>query len=591
MFTSVAYSRVKNASNQLETGWLLGVKYKGKSEPSGDGARHSLTNSVGHVLRVESAEEKDSKPHVNYPTSSSYQYRSPQQEHISIKSELSLAADEDNQTERERKGDYKLSSDPLDLMQEVNDDENIIIESYLDEGTQPSSIHTKENTPPQLQRIVQQELDSGTQHLVDTNNISTSGFHEEEVPSSPPIVPCINVGKRQNIKTNNKGWIKFKQSLEEYATFHKKRLNILKAGGNDSRYITTLMYTCNDPSACSGLGDQFNKIQQALLLAIAFDRVLILHWDTLSMKTFHHIIPNQIQWRYFNESVGMHLKSEPELMKLTSKEHFKGLMQLLGNNGRTHVTLSNALPVPFGRGLSRILSADKNGVFSKISWYAMHVGQRNGIPKSVLCGELLRYLFTFSQEVLEKVEQAQKQIGIFDTPYVGVHIRTGFFGTEFQEVGKFSRFKITRADNKWQSTMNCSTRLASKLLTPNAPVYLATDSYLVKTQAAKGNGTQIRSINMMLQHVALLGESKAKKHKQSSVPDTNMNLTSEPDEIQGISTLSGVDGYMATWVDFLLLARADILVHSISGFSTIAGQFCSIPRQFYTPRCTLRPSP
>ena len=417
-----------------------------------------------------------------------------------------------------------------------------------------------------------------------------SGFQEKEVPRSP-LEACTDVERWQSMK-KNQDWNKFQQSLEKYAIFHKEQLGKLKSG-KYSNNVTTLTYTCNDPSVCSGIGDQFYKIQQAFLLAVAFDRVFILHWDALSMKTFRHIVPNQIQWNNFNKPAGMHLNTEPELTKLTSKEHFRTLMRILGNRGRTHVTIGHALLVPFGKGLSRILNADKDGAFTKMSWYALHVGDRKGIPMSVLCGNLLRYLFTFSQEVLEKVDQAQKQIGIFDTPYVGVHIRTGFFGTKYQEVGKFSRFKISRADDKWQSTMSCSTRLASKLLTPDAPVYLATDSYMVKTQAAKGYGSQIRSINVTLQHVALLKETKHSKHKLGSVSITRAGSTSkntEPDEIRGITTLSGVDGYMATWVDFLLLARADILVHSISGFSTVAGQFCSVPKQFYTPRCTVRPA-
>ena len=55
--------------------------------------------------------------------------------------------------------------------------------------------------------------------------------------------------------------------------------------------------------------------------------------------------------------------------------------------------------------------------------------------------------------------------------------------------------------------------------------------------------------------------------------------------------ISGVDGYMATWVDFLLMARANALVHSISGFSVTTGQFCSIRSQYYVHNCTQRPAP
>ena len=38
------------------------------------------------------------------------------------------------------------------------------------------------------------------------------------------------------------------------------------------------------------------------------------------------------------------------------------------------------------------------------------------------------------------------------------------------------------------------------------------------------------------------------------------------DNNEDVVNVSGVDGYMATWVDFLLMTRASALVHSISGF-------------------------
>ncbi|MCG8623512.1 MAG: hypothetical protein MJE68_16160, partial [Proteobacteria bacterium] len=58
------------------------------------------------------------------------------------------------------------------------------------------------------------------------------------------------------------------------------------------------------------------------------------------------------------------------------------------------------------------------------------------------------------------------------------------------------------------------------------------------------------------------------------------------DKSMDLVRVSGVDGYMATWVDFLLMARASALVHSISGFSVTAGQFCSIRNQYLLPYCT-----
>ena len=40
-----------------------------------------------------------------------------------------------------------------------------------------------------------------------------------------------------------------------------------------------------------------------------------------------------------------------------------------------------------------------------------------------------------------------------------------------------------------------------------------------------------------------------------------------------ILNIGDVDGYTATWIEFLLLARASAMVHSISGFSSTAAQY------------------
>ncbi len=184
-------------------------------------------------------------------------------------------------------------------------------------------------------------------------------------------------------------------------------------------------------------------------------------------------------------------------------------------------------------------------------------------------GELIRYLFSFSQDVLRKVNEAQKSMSIFNVSYIGVHIRTGFYGTQYQEnLGiRIFKMKIFRKEDTWYSTLNCSLRLSDK--SPDKiPLYLATDSYQVKQLATKQYGNRVKSLNMTLQHVAIPFKEGA----------------------GDVSTLSGVDGFMATWIDFLLLARSEVLVHPISGFSTIAGMFCPVSRQYYIPKCSKTPS-
>lgn len=401
---------------------------------------------------------------------------------------------------------------------------------------------------------------------------------------STPFIPCNNLKSIPAIESNN-DWKNFKELLRKYSEFHREQLERLQRAGEDGENVRTLTYVCNRNRDCSGIGDQFYKIQQVLLLAIAFHRVLILHWDPVSMKTFKHLLPNSINWNYFNVTFGMHLKPDPEISKLKTNEHFQTLMQVLQDKTRTHLTLSYSINVPFRKGLIRLLRADTNRALSMLSLDDILNGKNNVIPFPLIGSELLRFLFTFSQEVLLKVKEAQEQLGIQDVPYLGVHIRTGFWGTDFQEVGHFSKKKIFRTNDAWRMTMDCSTRLADTMLAPKAPVYMATDSYIVKMEAVRNYSPQIRTLNMTLQHVALIKNNKPKKI--ATLDSVSMYL--ESNQTHANTTLTGMDGGMATWVDFLLLARADILVHSISGFSTVAGQFCSVKNLFYTPKCSQHP--
>ena len=102
-------------------------------------------------------------------------------------------------------------------------------------------------------------------------------------------------------------------------------------------------------------------------------------------------------------------------------------------------------------------------------------------------------------------------------------------------------------------------------------------------------------VNLTLQHVALTTPKLPWQTKydstQNAKPSTNFPEGSGNDNNVDVVNVSGVDGYMATWVDFLLMARASALVHSISGFSVTAGQFCSTRSQYFVPYCTPKPSP
>lgn len=371
-------------------------------------------------------------------------------------------------------------------------------------------------------------------------------------PSEVEVIP----------KDKLKVWETFRHTLEEYKLFHAEQSSRLRSGNNGSS-VRILTWACVDPVRCSGVGDQFYRIQQALLLAIISKRVLCLYWNDEDLRTMKYLIPHEINWR----CGGGVRKGNGINFKLDGRQNFARLLSMLDGSSE-YVTLTHELAVPFIRAYYK-MSVDPT-IASRLN----KIGFRNLLPKSsklpmtFINGKLLRYLFTFPAEVIATVDSIQESLGISTQPYLAVHMRTGFFGTAQQEVGHFNSHKIFRDKQDWLSSLLCATKLATHELGSIAPVYLATDSYLVKNLAETQFSPQVKIANLTLQHVALTRKNNGGS-SESSESET-------------------MDGFMATWVDFLLLARSHVLVRSISGFSTIAGQFCSIPKQFCAPHCSAR---
>ena len=92
-------------------------------------------------------------------------------------------------------------------------------------------------------------------------------------------------------------------------------------------------------------------------------------------------------------------------------------------------------------------------------------------------------------------------------------------------------------------------------------------------------------INVTLQHVAFtdIKDKSATSKLQENIL-TTLSILTEPKPTE-ILNIGDVDGYMATWIEFLLLARASTMVHSISGFSSTAAQYCSMHNQYHVPNC------
>ena len=387
----------------------------------------------------------------------------------------------------------------------------------------------------------------------------------------PQTSVCTEVGRSVR-EDSSKGWKTFTQALEDYKYFHRQQLSVLKNqshlhSSNPNHLINnsvrTLTWACETPFECSGLGDQFYRIQFVFLLAIMTERVFIISWDKESQKTMRYLQPNEIDWSFFDGSLGMHTKHD--IQGLVQGEHYATLFRLL-NSSKPHIAMTNESYVPFLKGYFKSIHYDSHFMhgFEKLGLgdiLSLSTSKENKESVTFVGGKILRYLFKFSPDVISMVTEVQKSLGIqHNQHYLAVHIRTGFLGNNFEEVGHFNEHKIYRKHSSWLSTLDCSLKLADRIIGPGSPVYLASDSYVVKELILGRYGGRIRITNMTLQHVQFIGDKR-----REGKPE----------------------GFIATWVDFLLLARSHVLVHSISGFSSIAGQFCSIQRQYKMSRCIL----
>ena len=403
---------------------------------------------------------------------------------------------------------------------------------------------------------------------------------------------CTAIGQYEEPQPSVRtAWVAFKGHMDNYIDFHHHQLQKLKSGDSS---IRTLTWSCRDPVECCGIGDQLYIIQQALVYAVISNRVLSLHWNPTSYETMKYLKPHKIDWTYFNRSQGMkdfHSRDQYKMGMSRTAEYYEPFYEQLMGEDRVHLTVNHELQVPFIRGIRMAAeSVALNGTLAQFGITTLLIQNSTRMPLEVFSGELLRYLFLFDSRVVEKVDNIQRQLGLLNKPYLAVHIRTGFLGME-QDEGKrrFNSRKAFRNSTDWEKTIACSIRRANHLYGPENPIYLATDSNLVKKLAlSKYGGRRVKMVNLTLQHAALT----TPKLRGTDKPSTKFPEVTGSDEFNTTDVLrvSSVDGYMATWVDFLLMARAGALVHSISGFSVTAGQFCSMHNQYLLPYCTLNSS-
>ena len=353
--------------------------------------------------------------------------------------------------------------------------------------------------------------------------------------------------------------------LENYKHFHRTQLQKLRnmSAQHDTNgtrdlaveKVRTLTWSCDHPGTCSGVGDQLYRIQFAFLLAVVSDRVFTIYWNEENAKTMQYLEPNEIDWIFYDERLGMHKGHNLQVSssRQFTTNHFVTLAQLLKSE-ELHITTTHELRILQNFGMVACSDYIKKGFLQ------MGITSDGDLEDPSVGGQILRYLFQFSAEVISRVEEAERQIGLSSHNYLAIHLRTGFVGTNYEENG--SNRKIFKK-SKWKQILECSLKHADKVVGHNSSVYLATDSYVAKEWAVQYS-QRVKVTNMKLQHVAI---QKSWNDADSS-PDTE-------------------NGYLATWIDFLLLARAHVLVQGISSFSSNVVKFCTIPstRQIPIYKC------
>ena len=137
----------------------------------------------------------------------------------------------------------------------------------------------------------------------------------------------------------------------------------------------------------------------------------------------------------------------------------------------------------------------------------------------------------------------QKSLDLYGKDYVALHLRTGFFGTSHQEM-YLTRliaggWKLFANKQHWKCLIEHTIDLRDRTLGPTAPIYISTDTHLVKEEVKK------------------------------FYPDKNIVTGSfEPKHStkeKGCTRLTDVS--LELWLDFIVMGRANKIVHSISSFS------------------------
>ena len=323
-------------------------------------------------------------------------------------------------------------------------------------------------------------------------------------------------------------------TLAEYAKFHSK-------AGN----AHCLIWKCEAGFDCGGLGDRLRGIALTLLLAVFSRRRFLLYWGTPNGEHIY-LKPNVINWKSEKSNV--------------EKATFFSVMQL--NSALNAISLNNSVNIAMSTNFElELVKTMKN----RPQWL-IDGTKRTGLNDlsnhdiNELFGITLRYLFQIRDDVIAKVNAAKLSMNLSKQKYVAVHVRTGFVGSELaKREYKDHTQKLLPKKEQWEQMLTCAVAVANNVTGPSSPIFLATDSELVKDLARHMYGGRFKTLDLVFTHVDYINKKIG-------------------------ANIAERKGLISVWVDFLLLAQSYAQVRSGadciwgSGFALGSGHLCALPR-------------
>ena len=335
--------------------------------------------------------------------------------------------------------------------------------------------------------------------------------------------------------------------LSEYTQLHHK---LSKENSSTTR---TLVWQCHIDQVCGGLADRLRGMTFALFLAVFSRRKLVLDWKSSFESQFFK--PNLINWepdnallqiiKNPNNTVKIHVQPttvDPYLFM--SKMDWDNYLHIIGGNQPHVVMVTNVMMIALTTKTSMannhwLAEGVKSAGLLKLS-----ISNLNGI-----IGIAFRYLFRWDKSFLRELSKAEEVLKLTNQPYIGIHIRTGFYGVK--HVQDFNHKKLIKDEHVWKSVLQCAVSIANKFLGNDSLLFLATDSNVVKEVAISTYGMRFRSLNNYLAHV-----------------DREIMLPSRQEE-----------GALYTLVDLFLLGQSYVLIRGDSGYPWLASLLCGLPKE------------